>query len=314
MRTLLLTLAAAICIAFSGIATEKESNRINPNDLVNITFLGTEPFWNLDFSETAINFKPMTGEKVSMWYARNGKNFNNQLQGAGEYDSNNNLVMNGIGGNNSATITISNEECSDGRSKNIYPYSISIKWDNEEVPPLKGCGRIKDNETILNQKMGKLQGELDELLKRLVYEVENASFYTSDIKDHALYKGTDQVRAFVDELFKMGYGIKQDEGYYYLHIGEPTNYTFKEPTLEEEIARLEGELNDLLYSLRGKVENGSFYPNRISQHALYKEMEPVRTFVDKLWETGYHVTQEEGRYYLYFGEPRMNEDGEEEEE
>lgn len=226
MKTLLLTLATTVGIAFSGMATGNESNRINPNDLVNIVFFGTEPFWNLDFSETAINFKPMTGEQISMWYARNGKNFNNQLQGAGEYDSNNNLVLTGISGNSFATITISNKECNDGMSDNIYPYSISIEWYNEETtPPLKGCGRVKDNESILRGEMDRLEGELNELLQNLVNEVENANFYTNDIKEHALYKGTDQVRAFVDKLFRMGYGIEQAEGRYYLYIGEPNNYT-----------------------------------------------------------------------------------------
>ena len=309
MKTLLLMLAATLGIAFSGLATDNKSNRINPNDLVNIAFFGTEPFWNLNFTENGINFKTMNGEETSMWYARYGTNYNNQLQGAGEYDSNNNLVIIGISGHSSATITISSEECNDGMSENIYAYSISISW-LDESPPLKGCGRVKDSKTILNEKMGKLEGELDELLKRHVNEVEDAYFYTRDIKDHALYKESKHVRNFVDKLFRMGYDIKQEEGRYYLYIGEPTSYTFKEPLLEEEIARLEEELNELLYNLRNKVKNASFYPSNIQEHALYKETDAVRTFVDKLLETGYYFTQEEGRYYVRFGEQKENHDEE----
>lgn len=223
MKKTLLTLAAIISIAFSSEAVTNKSEPITPSNLISITFFGTEPFWDLEFSETQINLKTIDGEDIAMIYTKNGLALNYRLQEVMEYAPNNDIVVTALAKNKPAIITIKKEECNDGMTDNTYPYSITINWCGS-INLHKGCGKTKSNKNLLEEERGNLEGELNELLYSLRNEEENANFFTNNIKEHVLYKKTDQVRALVDKLLGMGYGIEQAEGRYYLYIGEPNNY------------------------------------------------------------------------------------------
>ncbi|PWE00205.1 hypothetical protein [Marinilabilia rubra] len=78
----------------------------------------------------------------------------------------------------------------------------------------------------LRAQKGKKERQLWEIIGKLVkaQPPENGLFYKNDIRNFIYYKTNDDFRAFVDELFAMGYGIEQAEGEYYLYVEKPAGY------------------------------------------------------------------------------------------
>jgi len=72
------------------------------------------------------------------------------------------------------------------------------------------------------QKESQLWERIGELVK--AQPPEDGLFYKNDIRNFIYYKTNDDFRAFVDELFAMGYGVEQAEGEYYLYVEKPAGY------------------------------------------------------------------------------------------
>ena len=94
------------------------------------TGLGTEPFWAVYvIRDDKIVFQPADGPLVEMDLTRTDSLYPDIIK----YIANNTVTA--------IFLTIKKENCSDGMSEEVYPYSVDLNVDGKKY---KGCGRKKN--------------------------------------------------------------------------------------------------------------------------------------------------------------------------
>jgi len=113
-------------------------------DLLNATFNGNEPFWDVKFEEDFAIFKSASEpiEGVKIYYKKNvGDNNNIKLTESIIKISDKEFKILGFMDKSSVEITIKNEDCDDGMSPEKYNRKITIQLSNNYK--YEGCGKSK---------------------------------------------------------------------------------------------------------------------------------------------------------------------------
>ncbi|MDD2563253.1 MAG: hypothetical protein PHU27_03430 [Salinivirgaceae bacterium] len=123
---------------------------ITPAILKQLTFVGTEPFWDITMSDSSAVYHSVDGDSVIMNFTKNGITGSYSLSDVIETISTTEIKIQIVAGGISGLMTIRNERCSDGMSDTEYPYSFSLIW-NEEEGALEGCGVIIQDQNPLEK-------------------------------------------------------------------------------------------------------------------------------------------------------------------
>ncbi len=125
----------------SSLSIEKE----NSIDLLNASFNGNEPFWNIVFESDFAIFKSPTvpEEGTKIYYKEKNNNTENiKLDEAIIKVSDKEYKIWGLMDNSNIEIIIRKENCDDGMSPDKYNLKIIIVSNNDT---LEGCGNSKQS-------------------------------------------------------------------------------------------------------------------------------------------------------------------------
>ena len=211
------------CKSNPNLTAKNQKPLISSALLKDLTFVGTEPFWDISISDSSVVYHSVDSDSIIMNFTKNRIKGKYCLSDVLETVSTNEIKIQIVADEMDGLIKIRKESCSDGMSNTEYPYSFSLIWD-EEGGSLEGCGTIIEPQNPLNKQKDLMESQLSLLISKLQTDSLD-NFYSNDIKQFNLYKRNPQFKHFVDSLYELGYGIEQAEGCYYLYIGEPSNYS-----------------------------------------------------------------------------------------
>jgi len=135
---------AYLCLSFVGcknaakhstVISDEEVKQSIDSMLENIPdgywkIVGTEPFWSIYIHKDTIMFTKLNEKVDTTFFKQTQFNAVNSYSNYKLIDAEQNI----------ATLIIKKEQCSDGMSDNIYPYSASFIYKDIE---LKGCAEMK---------------------------------------------------------------------------------------------------------------------------------------------------------------------------
>lgn len=131
-----------------------------------------------------------------------------------------------LAGNHQIKVKATGLEINTNTRDLIRAEIIEVLAIDSQKPTKETAAKKKLTHEELQAQMGEKENELADRIGKLVdsQPPEDGLFYTNDIRDFFYYQTNDDFRAFVDELFAMGYGVEQAEGRYYLYVDQPANY------------------------------------------------------------------------------------------